>query len=376
MGSIFQNLKRYVHFSDQDAESLRALLERARPYFQSFASNFYDRISEHPDAFRVLEGPEQVARLKMTLMKWMRTGLKGPHDEEFFRLRSRIGRMHVRIGLPQQYMFTAMNVMRLDFHDMIAEVYRDEPERERLTRNALDKLFDLELAIMLRTYQDDSEERMRRHVRMSTIGQVAASIGRELQGPLNALRVCAGDVYQQLSAANLKTLDIEQIEEHADTCDRIIDTLIQLDEQRPLQRRRVAVRDLLAAARASVQVPVSIRVEIECPADLQTHAEPELVCQAVGELLAHVIDACEGDGVIVLAAHADDAGVAIDVGPRGPGFDTGFITEAFSSESSIANGAFHLERVIIQSIATRHNGSVFATTTADGGVAVRLQLAT
>ncbi len=51
-------------------------------------------------------------------------------------------------------MFTAMNVVRRDFHRLI----EDRVQVERFDGiDAVDKLFDLELAIMLRHYQLEAE---------------------------------------------------------------------------------------------------------------------------------------------------------------------------------------------------------------------------
>ena len=64
----------------------------------------------------MLEGGEsQVGELKRALVRWMEGVFLGPWDQDYFELRCRIGRVHVRVGLPQHYMFGAMNVLRREF---------------------------------------------------------------------------------------------------------------------------------------------------------------------------------------------------------------------------------------------------------------------
>ena len=53
--------------------------------------------------------------LKVTLVEWMDKLFSGPWDQEYYARRARIGRVHVRIALPQHYMLGAMNVVRLEF---------------------------------------------------------------------------------------------------------------------------------------------------------------------------------------------------------------------------------------------------------------------
>src|SRR5690348_11639886 len=96
--SLFDELKRYVKFGPEDEATLRALHPLLEPQFVLFAHNFYQRILEHDGARAALEGGEStVGRLKITLVQWMNRLLKGPWDDDYFELRCRIGRVHVRI---------------------------------------------------------------------------------------------------------------------------------------------------------------------------------------------------------------------------------------------------------------------------------------
>jgi PAS domain S-box-containing protein len=149
--TLFAELKRYVRFGEDEGAALRAILPRARPHFRAISAQFYERLSEHEAARRVFSGPEQVERLKETLVVWMEELFAGPWDEAYFEKRSRIGRMHVKVQLPQRYMFTAMNLIRTSLKRIVEEDGKETLERER-TVVAIGKIIDLELAIMLETY--------------------------------------------------------------------------------------------------------------------------------------------------------------------------------------------------------------------------------
>src|SRR5690606_17599429 len=90
------------------------------------------------------------------------------------------------IDLPQQYMFTAVNVIRGHIKDVILDT---APDRElmRAELHAVDKLLDMELAIMLHTYREDYLLRMQKTERLATFGQLVASIGHELRNPLGVM---------------------------------------------------------------------------------------------------------------------------------------------------------------------------------------------
>src|SRR6516162_4363272 len=147
--TLFAELKRYVGFGADDESALRALYPLVSPEFARIADVFYRRILNHEEARKALAGESQVGRLKLTLVIWMDKLFTGPWDEAYYELRARIGRVHVRISLPQHYMFGAMNVLRQEMNGTIDRHFFGRPDELRRARLALGKILDLELAIML-----------------------------------------------------------------------------------------------------------------------------------------------------------------------------------------------------------------------------------
>jgi PAS domain S-box-containing protein len=163
--TLFEEMKRYVHWGAEDEQALRALRDRAAPFFREIADDFYRRLESHEQARRVFSGPEQVERLKVTLCAWMNLLFTGPWDEAYYHTRARIGRMHVKIGLAQRYMFTAMDVIRISLQQIAQDALPDTAERTRAVW-AIAKILDLELAIMLETYAEAFVDKVQRLERM------------------------------------------------------------------------------------------------------------------------------------------------------------------------------------------------------------------
>src|SRR5690348_2499416 len=160
--TFFANVKLYVGFTEASSAALREFHPIAQPSFQPLIDDFYAALEAHPGARQAITGGQaQIDRLKQTLLRWIDKMLLGPHDEEYYELRARIGRMHVRIALPQQYMFTAMDRIRVRLLDVIrSKMVADPGEVERIA-TALNQILDLELAIMLETYREDLEAKHR-----------------------------------------------------------------------------------------------------------------------------------------------------------------------------------------------------------------------
>src|SRR6478609_1666481 len=183
----FQELKRYVRFDDRDAQLLLEFRERAAPEFPRIALEFYDRIREHTDAHEVFTGEAQILRLQRTLVLWMSRVCGGTYDEAYHEQTSQIGRVHVKIGLRQRYMLTAMALIRVA---LLRIADRDLGADAAPTREALIRILDLELAIMLETYKDSFTERIRAVERQERL-DLGSALARAERRYVNAVELAS-----------------------------------------------------------------------------------------------------------------------------------------------------------------------------------------
>ena len=157
-------LKRYVRFTDRDAARLGSFAVHARPHFRRIAQEFYERIREHEEAHAVFTGEEQIQRLQDSLVRWLEGVFGGVYDNAYFETTARIGRVHVRVGLPQRYMLSAMALIRSSLTTVIDERAGSEASA---IGDSLSRLLDIELAVMLESYRDDLVTRVERAVHAS-----------------------------------------------------------------------------------------------------------------------------------------------------------------------------------------------------------------
>ncbi|MCB9743100.1 MAG: hypothetical protein H6740_10910 [Alphaproteobacteria bacterium] len=149
-------MQRYVGFCSDDAAALRSLLPLVEPRLSWLADRFYSHIDQHPEAAAVLKDEAQRVRLHGTLQRWVRELLTGPHDEAYWAQRLRIGTTHVRVGLPQRFMFTAMSRLRMDLSLLARESMPGEQAWEACA--AIQRVTDIELAVMLQSYMGAHED--------------------------------------------------------------------------------------------------------------------------------------------------------------------------------------------------------------------------
>lgn len=161
----FVEVQRYVRWTDGDLQRLRAFAPLVEPRLSDIARTFYERTREFEEAHNVFTGEEQIARLQRSLVGWMRRVLTRERDLAYCRETATIGHVHVKVGLHQRYIFAAMTVVREELCRAAGEVV---PLAEvGLTRRAIDRALDIELAVMTQAYNDDHLERIRRAERLA-----------------------------------------------------------------------------------------------------------------------------------------------------------------------------------------------------------------
>ena len=143
----FDELCAYVGFGPDDSALLASVWPQVEPHVRGVTDRFYDVILRFPDARAVFADDAQVNRLKGSLVHWMRTAFLGPHDHAYYEGRLAIGRAHVRVQLPNRFMYTAMSGVRAHLKQLV----------DATAHTAIDKLLDMELAIMAGTYLEESE---------------------------------------------------------------------------------------------------------------------------------------------------------------------------------------------------------------------------
>jgi PAS domain S-box-containing protein len=144
---LFEELRQYVGFGAKDEALLAELRPLLAPGFRAVAEEFYDRTRDHEAAHAVFSGEEQIDRLKQSLTAWLERVFTGPYDRAYYERTSTIGHVHVKVGLPHRYMFTAMSVVRT----RLAELARAAGAGPAHV-DALHKALDLELVVMVDRY--------------------------------------------------------------------------------------------------------------------------------------------------------------------------------------------------------------------------------
>ncbi len=367
--TLFDELKRYVAFGAEDERALRALHPILSPEFTRIADVFYRRILEHEKARKALEGESQLGRLKLSLVQWMDTLLTGPWDEAYYERRARIGRVHVRIALPQHYMFGAMNVLRQEMNLVIDRAFLESPEQLRQTRLAVGKILDLELAIMLHTYREDLLSQQARIERLSTFGQLVGSIGHELRNPLSVIEtslfILKGRVGNDDERASKH---IQRIDEELSIANDIVSKLLDMIRDRPLARTSVPLSEVIGTGVSSLHWPPEVRL-IQRGLELlpPVQGDPGQLRQVFLNLMENAFQATLPRGEVLITGAVQGTEVEVSVEDTGPGVEVAIRSRLFEPLVTTKPKGIGLGLALVKRIVERHGGSISYKPSTTGG---------
>lgn len=379
--SRFQSIQQYVEFTPECALRLQRFLALAGTDLPLVVDDFYSAISRDPGASAAITGGAvQVERLKATLNQWLVTLLHGPHDETYVASRNRIGQVHVRINLSQEYMLTAMNRVRVGLLRIAAA--RVAPPDLQPTSEALHRALDLELALMLDTYRGDSAARVDASARLAAVGQIAASIGHELRNPLGVVESSLYLLRQRLNKLALQDAVVEKhagrMQEQLRVCSSTITSLLEMVRDVPLLRSRFALVSLLRECLDRLPSPTDVKVQLDVEAALLIDADREQLAAVVSNLLRNAFEAVAvapeksvrfgakeiGGGVEFVL---EDSGSGVDAEHRARIFDALFTTRAKGTGLGLA---------LCKKIVERHGGEIELLPSEGRGARFRVWLPT
>ncbi len=376
---FLEELTRYIGFTPDHARTLRALLPVVEPAFEGVVDRFYVAIMENDRARSVFTGgAEQIARQKVHLRNWLKDAFGGVYDVAYLTHRARIGRAHVRIRLDQRYMFSAMNLVREGLHGALSASQWAKPDLS-LAHAAIDKICDLELAIMLETYAEDHLANMRARERLASLGQVAGFIGHELRNPLAVMETSLHLLKKRVPPGDDHIArHLTRLGDQVSLSGSIITDLLELTRDRPIERSPTALRGMIEETLREAPLVASALVAL----DLDEAMDPVWIDESQFRLLivnlvtnaAQAMRASEGERRITLRATREGDRLILTVEDNGPGISDEIRQRLFEPLTTTHDKGLGLGLALCRRIVEKHEGEIRASNRESGGARFEVSL--
>jgi two-component system sensor histidine kinase HydH len=377
--NLLPTMKEYVGFDEEAARRLQSMAPRMRPFQTRIVDRFYQSILNDPGASAVLRSEAQVVRLKGSLRQWLEGLFGGVYDERYFEKRARIGRVHVKVGLEQRYMLAAMNVVRIGLHHAVSES-ADDGLGTFADHSVIDKICDIELAIMLETYREDYVLKKTAEAEsLAVMGRLTAGLAHEVRNPLNAAQLQL-EVLRR-TAARVEDASVRRkIERRANVVQDelrrlsvLLDDFLNLARARRLEPVSCEARALLAEV-VELRRPEIESQGVEFIEDIDTMctlvAERDRLKQVVNNLITNAVEAvadCRQSTIRLVSRKREDGSWEVAVIDNGPGVPADVAARAFESFVTTKDAGTGLGLAIVKRIVDLHRGRAELTALPEGG---------
>lgn len=363
--SVFREMAKAVGFDSGDEQQLVELSGWLKPYFPRVVDEFYQVLLANTEMASLFEDEHQVARQKSSLQNWLLDVFSGGYDDEYVRRHAAIGRVHLRIGLSQKFAIAMMGVIREALDAVISE-HAPEGTDVLQARRSIGRILDLELTVMLSTYSELHDERLRTNERLLTLGQLAGSVAHELRNPLAVIDTSAHLLLRRHGdEASAKHLN--RIQEHTRLCTKIVHGLMDLARNQTVARASHSLTETIRIASAHPAIELSL-------ADVDAPHDDLLIGQVITNLVNNASEA--GAKKIRVSLRQDGDRAVLEVQDDGPGVSPPVLARLFEPLVSGRSEGVGLGLALCRRIARAHGGSIDGVNLAEGGARFTVRLPT
>lgn len=366
---FFDELKSYVGFDADVERNLAVCLTIIEPHFDAVVESFYNALDKNPRTRAVFDGPEQIERLRRTLLVWIREAFTGPWGDDYFEQRRRIGRVHVEVGLLPHFMSGAMNVVRRHVMRVLYEAHADISLIE-----AAERLLDLELAIMHQTYWDHMME-----LKLTVPLALATGLAHEIRNPLNAIGLNLKILERRLHAlgAEESTPIVEAVRSEVRRISGLTSEI--MDFAKPVELNLVwhradrFLQDIHMMYAAPFEA-MSVTLKTEALGDLNCYCDIDRMRQVVVNLLTNAVEAVEPGGEVIVTVESDLDSTTLMVADSGHGMEPASVYRIFDLFYTQKASGTGLGLPIVKNIIDAHDGMIDVKTRPGQGTEFTIRL--
>lgn len=373
----YQELQRYLGWSEEDARRVHQAAEIAEPHFAPLIEDFYTEIQQHPEALKVIQGGDaQIERLKLTLSGWLRSLFAGPYDHEYVNRRWQIGRRHVEIGLGQAYPDAALSRLRKGLVRALLKDWKADATELIQTVESLNMLLDLDLAIIHEAYENEYMSQIQRSERLAAIGQVAGGIAHELRNPLNAVKTSAYYLSHARNPTPEKTREhLQRIDRQVTLADGVITTLSDFAKLPTPNLQPFSVTECINEVLQSHPVSEVFQVAFDCPPSLpRAQGDMKQLQIVFDNLIRNARDAMPEKGRLSITATQVDHSLNIAFADNGTGISPEILNRITEPLFSTKARGIGLGLAIVQSILDKNNATLDVKSELNQGSTFTVQL--
>jgi len=222
---------------------------------------------------------------------------------------------------------------------------------------------ELEAKVVERTKQLlEAQEELVRQEKLSTLGQVAGSVGHELRNPLGVINNAVYFLQTVLSDTDPTTKEyLGIIKDEIGNADRIVGDLLDSVRTKPPQPQSVEVGTLIDQVLRRIIMPAGINVTRNLPVTLPSiRVDPMQMQQVFRNLITNGIDAMPQGGALEISAVEDKAhnNLVVKVKDSGAGIAPENLAKLFQPLFTTKARGIGLGLVVVKNLTQNNGGAI------------------
>jgi signal transduction histidine kinase len=383
---FFTRIKAFVGWTEADAAWMVRAWPIVEPAVAAAVDDFYENIQRFEFTAAVITGgATQVERLKRTLKGWVKTLFSGRYDLAFAESRWLVGRRHVEIDLPQSYAMGALARLRCAINRSLTSAQSGEASCPAACLIAVNKLLDIDAAIIEFAYQEHfsrrlraaADEQLRHHTRLASIGQMVTGLAHESRNALQRSGACLEALLLEIEDRPLARQQALRIQSALDHLHILYEEVRNYAAPLRLDLEAVSLHDRVRQAWQSLR-PLwrGAEIQVGCHKtpgpDVMVSADVHRLDQVLANLLENAIQAVGPSGTIECRIERNGNMAKLSVLDSGPGISDANADRIFDPFFTTKPKGTGLGLAITRRIVDAHGGTISAGRSPLGGAALEV----
>jgi PAS domain S-box-containing protein len=256
---------------------------------------------------------------------------------------------------------------------------RDITERKQAEEIVHNLNEELEDKVRERTKQlMDTQDELVRKEKLSTLGQVAGSVGHELRNPLGVMNNAVYFLQTVLTDADETTREyLGILKDEISIADRIVGDLLDSVRTRPPQPEAVEVKALLDQALGKCEIPANVTLRLKIPETLSSLlVDPQQINQVFRNLISNGAEAIPTGGTLEISAveNSSENTITISVRDTGVGITLEGMGRLFQPLFTTKARGIGLGLMVVKNLTEVNGGSIEVQSEADKGTVFSITL--
>jgi two-component system sensor histidine kinase HydH len=230
--------------------------------------------------------------------------------------------------------------------------------------------------VKLRGELSEKNRMLERRNRLAALGEMAAGLAHEIRNPLGGIQLYAGLLGQDVADRPESVQVVKKITNGVKRLEWLVSQVLQFTrEMRPSIRDCDLAEVVNDAMELAEPKAAGVKLEVEGPLSLAVKIDPNMLGQAVLNLVLNAVEAQpDGGGVKIRYGSLDGAQFWMEIVDRGPGIPADALDRIFNPFFTTKDHGTGLGLAIVHRIIESHDGTISATNMSGGGARFEIRM--